>query len=217
MKKISLLVCTLVLSISLIILGGGFRLDAASAAGKNGKTLVVYFSLPETANPNNMTRDEDNSAVVINGKVLGNTQYVANVIQEHTGADIFRIEPQKSYPLEHKTLVEQARKEIEGNLRPTLKAKVGNIKQYDTIFLGYPIWCADMPMILYSFLEQHDFSGKRIIPFSTHGGSGFAGTPGAIAASLPRASVHRSGLSISRGDVQNSKPDIIAWLKSLNF
>lgn len=75
------------------------------------KSLVVYFSMPETDNPQNMTREEENSTVVINGKVLGNTQYVAQLIQEMTGGDIFRILPQKPYPTDHRTLVDLAREE----------------------------------------------------------------------------------------------------------
>ena len=82
---------------------------AADIAGK--KPLVVYFSLPETNDPDGMTREEENSTVVIDGTVLGNTQYVAQLIQELTGADIFRILPQKAYPTDHRTLVDLAEKE----------------------------------------------------------------------------------------------------------
>ena len=80
------------------VVSGTYLLSSASYAAQSGKPpriLVVYFSTPETDNPHNMTREEENSTVVINGKVLGNTQYVAQLIQEMTGGDIFRILPQK--------------------------------------------------------------------------------------------------------------------------
>ena len=91
---------------------------AADVKGK--KTLIVYFSMPETNNPDNMTREEDNSVVVIDGKVLGNTQYVAQLIQEMTGGDIFRILPQKPYPTDHRSLVDLAKEEQEQDARPAI-------------------------------------------------------------------------------------------------
>lgn len=190
----------------------------ASAANKEGtKTLVVYFSLPETTNPNNMTQEEDNSAVVVGGEVLGNTQYVAYLIQKNTGADIFRIEPKTPYPTNHKTLVDLAKAEQNNKARPELAKKVENLGQYDVIFLGYPNWWADMPMILYSFLESHNLSGKTIIPFNTHGGSEFSNTINTIATIQPNASVVKNGFTVSRNTVQNCADDVAAWLKKLGY
>lgn len=217
MREIFSLVLTLVLGVGLFVFGNGTQAQAAPSAGSDSKILVVYFSQPETDNPDKMTRDEDNSVVVINGEVLGNTQYAAYVIQKNAGADIFRIEPQTPYPTAHRALLEQGRAEKEKNFRPVLKAKVENLEQYDTVFLGYPNWYADMPMILYSFLEQHDLSGKTIIPFNTHGGNGFSRTVDAIARLQPRATVEKAGLSVSRDDVQDSESDIVAWLRTLGF
>jgi flavodoxin len=190
----------------------------ASAANKEGKkTLVVYFSMPETTNPNTMTQEEANSTVVINGEVLGNTQYVAYLIQKNTGADIFRIEPRTPYPTNHRTLVDLAKAEQNNKARPELAAKVENLEQYDVIFLGYPNWWADMPMILYSFLESHNLSGKTIIPFNTHGGSGFSNTINTIAALQPNASVVKNGFTVSRNTVQNCADDVAAWVKELGY
>lgn len=108
----------------------------------DGKTLVVYFSMPETTNPDNMNAEEEYSTVVIDGEVLGNTQYVAYVIQENTGADIFRIEPVTPYPMNHAELEEVATEEKRNDAMPEIAAEVENIEQYDTIFLGYPNWLA---------------------------------------------------------------------------
>lgn len=86
--------------------------------------VVVYFSMPETTSPDNMTQEEDNSVVVIDGEVLGNTQYVAYVIQENTGADIFRIEPKTPYPTDHDTLVDLAAEEQDNDARPAIKDSI---------------------------------------------------------------------------------------------
>lgn len=190
----------------------------ASAANKDGKkTLVVYFSMPETTNPNNMTQEEANSTVVVGGEVLGNTQYVAYLIQKNTGADIFRIEPKTPYPTNHRALVDLAKTEQNNKARPELATTIPNLGQYDVIFLGYPNWWADMPMILYSFLESHDLSGKTIIPFNTHGGSGFSSTVNTIAALQPNANVIKSGFTVSRNTVQNCADDVAAWVKALGY
>ena len=183
----------------------------------DAKTLVVYFSMPETTDPNNMTQEEDNSVVVINGEVLGNTQYVAYVIQEQTNADIFRIEPETPYPTDHDTLVDLAADEQDDNARPAIKDTTLNLDQYDTIFVGYPNWWGDMPMILYTFFDTYDFSGKTIIPFNTHGGSGFSGTIGTIAELEPNAEVNEDGFTVSRNNVQEAEPDIRAWLNELGY
>ena len=187
------------------------------AASLGGKTLIVYFSQPETTNPNGMTQDEDNSAVVIDGKVLGNTQYMATVIQERTGGDIFRIEAQDPYPTDHDTLVDQASREQADEARPAIKGRLPDLSQYQTIFVGYPIWWSEMPMIMYSYFDQEDFSGKTIVPFNTHGGSGFSGTVQAIAQLEPNAAISQDGLTISRDDIQEAKPEIDEWLGRLGY
>lgn len=195
-------------------------LDAAAASAPASQSanasLVVYFSMPETTDPNNMTQDEEQSTVVINGEVLGNTQYMAYVIQETTGADIFRIEPSTPYPTDHDTLVDQASQEQDENARPAIAAQVSNMADYDVVYLGYPNWWGDMPMILYTFLEQYDLSGKTIVPFNTHGGSGFSGTIGTIRELEPNAQV-LDGLSISRNDIQDAEQEIIDWVDSLDI
>ncbi|AWK51043.1 flavodoxin [Clostridium beijerinckii] len=184
---------------------------------KGSKTLVVYFSMPETTDPNNMTKAEDDSTVVIDGKVLGNTQYMAYVIQENTGADIFRIEPETPYPTDHTNLVDLAAEEQKKNARPVIKSHIDNIEQYDTIFLGYPNWWGDMPMILYSFLDEYDLSGKTVIPFNSHGGSGFSNTISSIAKLEPNATVNKKGYTVSRNKVEEDAPNIISWINDLGY
>ena len=190
--------------------------EIPDAPAESGKTLVVYFSMPETTDPNNMTEEEANSTVVIDGEVLGNTQYMAYVIQDTLGADIFRIEPETPYPTDHEVLVDLALEEQNDNVRPAIKDSIEDLEQYDTIFLGYPNWWGDMPMILYSFLEEYDFGGKTIIPFNTHGGSGFSNTISSIREEQPSAEV-MDGLSISRNRIQDAEQDIIDWVNGLEL
>lgn len=183
-----------------------------------GKALVVYFSVPEMNSGSNEKLDAVSSASIVatGNKNLGNIQYVASVIQKNTKADTFRIQPKKAYPIKHSTLVNQAEKEQEKNVRPAIKNKLKNLDQYDTIFIGYPIWWSDMPQIMYTFFDTYDFSGKTIIPFTVHGGSGLSGTVSRIEKLEPDAIVYKKALSISRDHVSNSESKIITWLKSLN-
>lgn len=192
-------------------------LPLAHAADPKGKSLVVYFSMPETDNPHNMTREEDNSVVVINGKVLGNTQYVAQLIRDMTGADLFRIEPRQPYPTAHRALVDLAKDEQNRNARPAIAGKIENMDAYHTVFIGYPNWWADMPMILYTFLESYDLSGKTVIPFNTHGGSGFSDTIDTIARLQPKARVVESGFTISRSRMERAESGVAAWLTELGY
>lgn len=186
---------------------------AAETAGK--KPLVVYFSMPETDNPHNMTWDEANSVVVVNGNVLGNTQYVARLIQEMTGGDIFRILPLKPYPTNHRALVSLAGEERKRNARPAIEGTIESLEAYDTLFIGYPNWWGDMPMILYTFLEQYDFSGKTLIPFCTHGGSGFSRTIQTIRNKQPGATVIREGYALSRSRMERAPSGVAAWLRKI--
>ena len=173
----------------------------------NGKNLVVYFSMPDNV---------DDSTVVIDGETLGNTQYMAYVIQETVGADIFRIEPETPYPTDHDELVDLASEEQSNNARPAIKDTIENFDTYENIFVGYPNWWGDMPMILYSFFDEYDFSGKTIIPFNTHGGSGFSGTISTIKELEPNAEM-LDGKSISRNDIQDAEQEIVDWVNSLDL
>lgn len=179
--------------------------------------LVAYFSLPETDQAENMTTDQANSTVVVDGQVLGNTQYVAMLIQEATNADLFRIEPVTPYTLDHDALTDQALEEQQTDARPEIQNLPDSIDQYDTIFIGYPIWWGDMPQILYTFLEAYDFSGKTVIPFSTHGGSGLAGTVSTIRNRLSGANVITNAFTLSRNSMEDAPEKVGTWLEEINM
>ena len=191
--------------------------DTPSTTGShNKKSLIVYFSVPETDDPNKeMTTEEENSAIVVEGEVLGNTQYAAMLIAENTGGDLYRIEPETSYTTNHEELVAVAREEQNEDARPKIKTTIGNFDDYDVIYVGYPIWWSDMPQIMYTFFELYDFSGKTVIPFSTHGGSGLAGTVTTIQNKLRSAIVETNAFTMSRDDMEQAPGEIQAWLDSI--
>jgi flavodoxin len=112
-------------------------------------------------------------------------------------------------------LLEAAQQEQRVNARPPLATHIGNLQDYDTIFLGYPIWWYDLPMPIYSFLDEYNFTGKTIIPFTVHGGSRLSGTVEKIIRLEPGADVVKDGLAISRNSVARSERDVIAWLRGL--
>jgi flavodoxin len=184
---------------------------------KNSKILIAYFTMPEDVKTDGVDAIAAASIVVRDGKKLGNTQYMAQVIQQTAGGDLFSIETVQQYPLDHKPLIDQAADEQKKNLRPKLSTHVENIKDYDVIFLGYPNWWGDLPMPLYTFLEDYDLSGKTIIPFCPHGGSGFSRTVSTIAKMQPNATVSKDGITISRNEVADSEDDVTAWAKGLDL
>ncbi|WP_327725413.1 flavodoxin [Streptomyces europaeiscabiei] len=181
------------------------------------RTLVAYFSMPETDDPNDMNENEENSSHVVDGKVLGNTQHIAQIIGESTGAEVFRVETAEELPLDHKTLSDLALKQQEDDERPKLKSLIPNLGEYDTVFIGYPIWWYSLPMPMHTFLEEHDFSGKNIILFTTHGGSRLSGTVEIVTEKLADSTVISNAFTISRDDMDGAEAEVGDWLDSLGI
>lgn len=188
--------------------------STALSDGTGSNILIAYFTVPETDGTDAVSGA---SRVVADGQVLGNTEYVAQLIQQDAGGDLFAIETVQEYPGSHDSLLEFAYNEKADNARPELAAQIENLDDYDTIFLGYPNWNADLPMPLYTFLESYDFSGKTIIPFTTHGGSGFSRTIQTIADLQPDAVLVEDGLSIPRGDVPDAQSEVTDWVAGLGL
>lgn len=199
----------------------GYFVNAADTSVKeeneNSNILIAYFTVPEDIDTNGIDADSGASVVVKDEEVLGNMEYMALTIQDAIGGDLFRIETKEAYPLDHEPLVDQAAEEQDENARPELAAHIENPEQYDTILLGYPNWWGDMPQPLFTFLEEYDFSGKTIIPFNSHGGSGFSNTIEEIKELQPDANISDEGLSISRDKVADSVQDVTDWAKSLDL
>lgn len=174
--------------------------------------LIAYFSVMET---DGVDAVASASRVVVDGEVLGNNQYIAQIIRQETGGELFSIETVQEYPTTHDPLLEFAYNEKADNARPELATQIENPDSYGVIFLGYPNWNADLPMPLYTFLEEYDFSGKIIIPFTTHGGSGFSRTIQTISELQPNATVISDGFSISRNSVSGAESDVVDWLNGI--
>ena len=191
---------------------GAAGTDEEGTAGSN--ILIAYFTVPETDGVDTVAGA---SRVVVDGEVLGNNQYIAQLIQGEVGGDLYAIETVQEYPGSHDPLLEYAYTEKAENARPELAGQIENLEDYDVIFLGYPNWNADLPMPLYTFLEQYDFSGKTIIPFTTHGGSGFSRTIQTIQELQPGATIVEDGLSISRNNVPEAQSAVTDWIAGLSY
>lgn len=178
-----------------------------------GKILIVYFTSPET---DGVDTSSGASRLVSNGKLYGNTEYVATLISEETGGDLFQIKTVHAYPGAHKELIDAAKKEVESKARPQLATHIKNLADYDVVFVGFPNWWYDMPMILYSFFDEYDFTGKTLIPFCTHGGSRFSQAEKTIA-SLEKGAKMQKGLAISRNNVNNSGESVSKWLRDMGM
>ncbi|MBB6054684.1 flavodoxin [Tolumonas osonensis] len=194
-----------------------FSFHAIADQNNKKRTLVVYFSQPEDVKLDGVDGNSGASLLSKNNQLLGSTQYIAQLIQQQTDGELFRIETVNTYPSQHEPLIRYAEKEKQDNVRPALKSKINNLADYDTVFIGYPIWWYQMPMALYSFLEQHNLQGKTIIPFTTHGGSHFSGSIQEIQRLQPGASVITDGLAISRNDVTDDdiESEVKDWLNDL--
>lgn len=166
--------------------------EESPSDGEGKKELVAYFSWS------------------------GNTENVANSIAARTGTDIFKIVPAEPYTNDYDELLDIATKEKQDGARPEIADTIENFEQYDVVYVGYPNWWSDMPMILYTFFDSYDFSGKTIAPFCTSGGSGLSGTVNSIKELEPEAEV-LDGLHI--GDSASSDPDsaVKEWLGNLGI
>ena len=149
----------------------------------------------------------------------GNTSIIAHMIAEQAGADLFEIKPETPYPTTYQGLLDISQKERTDNARPEIDGTVEHMDDYDTIFICYPIWWGDMPMIVRSFLESYDLSGKTIIPFCTHGGSGLSDTESTIADMT--GGTMKDGLAIPGTTVQNDRDtarnEVTQWLREGGF
>lgn len=185
---------------------------------ENKKILVAYFSYGENAAlPDNIEASTSASINLWNGKTTGNTGVVADMIAKGTGGELYSIITAKKYSADYDEVVEQGKAEVEANASPELVSNIENLDEYDTIFVGYPTWWYDMPMAMYSFFDEYDFSGKTIIPFCTSGGSGFCDSIDAIKNLEPNADVVENGLAVSGSSAENAQNDISEWLSELGY
>lgn len=170
----------------------------------------------ESATPNETEAEQQTSeskVLIAYFSLMGNTKQVAEEIQAQTGADIFQIIHETPYPTDYDSVRPIAGQEKDDNARPKLANHIENMDEYDVVFIGYPIWISTMPMPVYTFLEEYDFSGKTIIPFSTHRGSGLSNTRNDIEGIISGATL-LNGLAIHDDDAgfDAAKERVEAWL-----
>ena len=162
------------------------------------KSIVIYFS----RSGNNYV-----SGDIVNLKV-GNTKVIAQKIVKATGCDEFEIIPEKPYAEDYTRCTEEAQAELNANARPAYKGDI-DLSEYDTIYLGYPIWWGTFPMPVFTFIEAHDgFAGKTVLPYSTHEGSGLGQSISDLRKLCPKATV-KSGVAIKGSTVQLATVDKI--------
>lgn len=173
---------------------------------KEKKCLIAYFS-----------RKGDNyvSGRIVNLKT-GNTEVAAAMIRDMTGGDLFYINTMTPYPADYTETTGVAKREMRENARPELTDRATNMDAYEVIFLGYPNWWGTVPMAVCTFLESYNFSGKTIVPFCTHEGSGLGRSEKDIAALCPNASLVK-GFAIFGSRVKDAERDIRNWLGSIGI
>lgn len=166
--------------------------DSTESAADSGNILVAYFSWS------------------------GNTEQMANMIHDKIGGDLFEIEPAAPYTDDYDTLLDVAQQEQRDNARPELASEAENWDTYDVVFVGYPDWWGDAPMLIYSFLEDCDWEGKTLVPFCTSGGSGFGRSLDKLQDSAPGATI-LEGLHVSGSSVSGASEEVSDWIDSLNL
>ncbi len=177
---------------------------------ESSRILVVYFS---------RTGEQYTVGVIDHG----NTAIVAEMIADETGADLFEILPESDhYPMTYAELTDVAKKEQNENARPAYAGELPDLSQYDTVFIGAPVWWGDWPMIMYTFFEKNVevLAGKNLVPFSTHEGSGLSGFDKKLSSAIP-GSIVLKGLAIRGNDCQNKQDSVRKsvndWIAELGF
>lgn len=189
-----------ILLLSLLLLGTGCQKSSDSEIQTQNETESVELT--------------NQTALVVYFSWSGNTENVANVIQSQTGAELVKIEPETPYSDDYDEVLTQAQNEQSDNARPAIANTIDNIDEYDVIYVGYPNWWGDMPMILYTFFDTYDLSGKTIAPFCTSGGSGLSNTVNEIRELEPQATV-TEGLHVSSSMADNSQALVSEWLQEM--
>lgn len=224
-KKIASLFFVAMAMVSLCACGGSDTKNPTTTASEesgevaNGQTeygnvLIAYFTAAENSGVDAVASA---SYSTVDGEAVGRLRAIADMIQDTTGGEVFSIRTSVVYPADGGELIAYAAEEQEENARPELTSHIEDLAQYNTIFVGYPNWWGDMPMALYSFFDEYDFSGKTIIPFNVHNGSGLSRTIETIQELEPNATVIEDGFTISEDDVENAGENVSTWLNELGF
>ena len=191
-------------NITKLFLGGILMLSMSSInAAETAKSIVIYFS-----------RTGENYSVGVIKE--GNTAKVAKVVAAMTGSDIFEVKEADKYPVNYNECIARAKKEVQTKARPAFLGTAPDLSKYDTIYLGYPNWWGDVPMVVYTLLEKAKVDSKTILPFCTHEGSGLGSCVKDVKKAYPKANVLQ-GFSMYGHDVRTGKERVEKWLKKLGY
>ena len=183
----------------------------------DSRVLIAYFSRwGNTDFPDEV--DAVSSASILadeNGR-YGTTEYVARMIQGLTGGELYLIQTDSPYPADYEAVISQNHDEMDQDILPALRNSTLDMERYDVLFIGYPIWATDIPQAVRAFFQGHDYTGKTVIPFCTHGGYGAGNSYETIADLCPGADV-LDGLAVNAEDVHTAQDMVTQWLKALEL
>lgn len=179
------------------------------------RALIVWFSRWGNTEYSNNTDADTSASIVVDGDDrYGTTEYMARMIQENTGGDMQLIRVEKPYPEDFDAVVDQNHREMEEETFPELLEMDLDLSQYDTVFIGYPIWATTLPRPILSFLQEYDLTGKTVVPFCTHGGYG-SGNSYRVIEQMSSGAQILDGLAIEDEDIQKADTMVAQWLESI--
>lgn len=215
MKKMAAVLC-MILSMAVLFCACSSNKQESKKANTTTEENKEIKSTKKETTKTTETTKKQNKILVAYFSWSGNTEKIAKMIAEDTGADLFKIETKTAYTDDYDKLTDQAKQEQKDNKRPELKNKVKNFGQYETVFLGYPIWWSDVPMAVNTFMESYQWDGKKVVPFCTNGGSGFGSSLSSVRKGVKKAKVLK-GFEVEGSDADNAKADVSKWIKNLNL
>lgn len=190
---------------------------ALSENSQNGKILIAYFSRwSNTEYPDNVDATTSASIVADGSERYGTTEYAANIIKQTVGGDLYRIETITPYTADFDELRDVNHNEMDSGFLPELKESDLDISEYDTVFIGYPVWATSVPQAVISFMNKYDLSDKTVISFCTHDGYG-AGSSYDKVAEVSGAAISLDGIAIEAKDVPNAQEEIADWLQKIGI
>lgn len=213
-KKVSMFVIAALMTVSLAACGNSTS-DQQESENSAEQAQTETDQTTETQNEE-VSADGENNSIVVYFSWSGNTEAIAEEIQNQTGSDIFELTPVTPYSSDYDTVLDEAQAEQRENARPEIAGTIENFEQYDVVYLGYPNWWGDMPMIVYSLLDDYDFAGKTIVPFVSSGGSGFSDSLTTIA-EMESEAVLTDGLSLGSSESEDPAGAVEEWLSSLTI
>lgn len=224
MKKWTSLLLALAMALSLAACGssnqGNTPEPPASVSGSTEEETpteeLAEEPSEEPAESETSTTGDSSSVLITYFSWSGNTEQVAQIIQQETGGDLFEIAPATPYTNDYNELLDIAQQEQSDNARPELAGQVENWEQYDTIFVGYPNWWSDAPMAVYTFLESYDWDGKTLVPFNTSASGGFGRSLPGLEDSAAGASI-LDGISLTERTLGDAQGEVAAWLDELGL